>query len=114
MSYFESIRGFTKLIKAFKLMFVLSHGEMDIECGCSINRSLLIEYLLKESLISWRIIDYVKADEFKSLNIPITSDPLKSVQTSQNRYSQCFEEKRIKKSLMSNRNLILSVIKCLL
>ena len=46
MSYFESMSGFTKLIKAFKLIFVLSHGEMDIECGCSINRSLLIEYLI--------------------------------------------------------------------
>ena len=92
MSYFESTSGFTDLIKVFKLLLVLSHGQTNMEHGFSINKSLLIENLLEGSFISQRIIiDYVKANEYKSLNNPISSDPFKSIQICHNKYSQCLE-----------------------
>lgn len=48
----------------------------------------------EESLILQRmVIDYVKANEYKSFNMPVTSDLLKSVRTSHNRYSQSLDEK---------------------
>ena len=92
MSYFESTSGFTDLIKVFKLLLVLSHGQTNMKLGFSINKSLLIENLLEGSFISQRIIiDYVKANEYKSLNIPIASDPFKSIQICHSKYSQCLE-----------------------
>ncbi|XP_052221862.1 uncharacterized protein LOC127838275 isoform X1 [Dreissena polymorpha] len=90
------------------LILVLCHGQSDVERGFSVNKELVVENLAKETLIGQRIIcDYVKTVG-GVLNVPITKDLLKSVQSSNAKYNahlsvekekKLSEEKKLKRKL---------------
>ncbi|KAJ8887188.1 hypothetical protein PR048_013403 [Dryococelus australis] len=66
LEFFHTLIGNDKRFKdlwhVMKLCFMLSHGNVSIESGFSVNKSLLVENLSEESLVAQRIIcDTVKS-----------------------------------------------------
>lgn len=91
-------RKYVELWSVMKLCFILSHGNAFVESGFSINKNLLVENLLEESLVSQRII----IDSVKHLggvkNITITKSMLTSVRSSRRRYQMYLDKKKEKTS----------------
>ena len=82
MRYSEGSSQFATLIVIVKFVVVLSHGQLVVERGFSTNKSLLIENLSEKSLINQRIVvDYMKSNDYKPFNIPLTNELFRSVFT---------------------------------
>lgn len=81
-----------------KLCFILSHGNAFVETGFSVNKHLLVENLLEESLVSQRII----CDSVKHIgglrNVIINRSMLTSIRASRRRYQSYLEIKKEKQS----------------
>ena len=59
---------------------VLSHRQLAVEHGFSTNKGLLIENLSEKSLINQHIVvDFMKFNDYKPFNIPLTNDLIRSV-----------------------------------
>ena len=68
---------------------VLSYGQLGVECGFSINKSLLIENLSEKSLINQCIVvDCMKSNDYKPFNIPLTNELIRSARDAHRRYTE--------------------------
>ena len=75
----------------------MSHEQASVERGFNISKSLLVENLSKESLISQRIIfDNMKVNDLQSHELEITSVLRKSVKSSRQQYGTYLEEQKRK------------------
>lgn len=87
-------KKYEDLWSVMKLCFILSHGNASVESGFSVNKHLLVENLLEESLVSQRVI----CDSIKHLgglrNVTINRSMLTSVRSSRRRYQSYLEKKK--------------------
>ena len=75
----------------------MSHWQASVKQGFSINKSLLVENLSKESLISQRIIyDHMKVNNLQSHELEIMPAVRKSVKSSRQQYGTYLEEQKRK------------------
>ena len=89
MRRFEVSSQFASLIVIVKFVMVLSHGQLAVKCGFSTNKSLLIENRSEKSLINQRIIvDYMKSNDYKPFNIPLTNELIRSVRDAHHKYTE--------------------------
>lgn len=88
------VKKYEDLWSVMKLCFILSHGNASVESGFSVNKHLLVENLLEESLVSQRII----CDSIQHLgglgNVNINRNMLTSVRSSRRRYQLYLEKKK--------------------
>ena len=71
--YLLGVKKYATLFKVFKFVCILSHGQASIERGFNVNSEVLIENLLKESLIGQRLVyDQLRSFNTKISEIPIT------------------------------------------
>ena len=80
--YFENF-DMDRLSIILQPIFVLSHGQAAVECGFSLNQSLLCCNMKEMSIVSRRRIkDYMITHNFVPSNVRITPDMIKSVSLS--------------------------------
>ena len=98
--FFKFIEGrasFSNFANVLKIILTMSHGQASVERGFSINKSLLVENLSKERLISQRIIyDHMKVNDLQSHELEITPALRKSVKSSRQQYDTYLEEQKRK------------------
>lgn len=100
--FYHSLIGgdkqYVDIWSVMKICFILSHGNASVEGGFSINKSLLVENLLEDSLISQRII----YDALKNIggpqNFAVTKSLITSVRNSRRRYQENLDKKKEKMS----------------
>ena len=81
-----------------KIVLTLSHGQASVERGFSVNKSLLLENLSAEGLISRRIVyDHMNFHNLTPENFIINPALRKSVRNARNEYEKYLEEKRKEK-----------------
>ena len=94
--FFKFLEGrppFSNFANVLKINLTMSHRQASVEQGFSINKSLLVENLSKESLISQRIIyDHMKLNDLQSYELEITSALRKSVKSSRQQCGTYLEE----------------------
>ena len=108
MRYLEGSSRFTILTAIIKFVMVLSHGHSAVERDFSTNKSLVTENLGEKSLINQCIVvDYMKCNDYKPFNIPLTNKFIRSVRYAHCEYTEdllnrkknkLFQEKDMKKS----------------
>ena len=124
MRYFKVSSWFATLIVIAKFVIVLSHGQSAVERGFSTNKSLLIENLSEKRLINQRIVvDYMKSNDYKPFNIPLTNELIRSVTDTHRKYTEdllnrkkkeLFQEKDKTKKSINEKILTLNQRKTLL
>ena len=88
-----------KLVKALKIILTLSHGQASVERGFSVNKSLLVENLPKQSLVSQLCVyDYMKSNNFGLENFIVCGALRKSDRVSRIKYENYLEKQRKAKS----------------
>ena len=102
MRYFEGSSRFATLIAILKFVMVLSHGQSAVERGFSTNKRLLIENLSEKSLISQHIVDYMKSNDYKPFNNPLTNELIRSVRDAHRKYTQDILNRK-KKELLQEK-----------
>ena len=66
---------FSELWKLFKILPILSHGQAQVECGCSVNKNLLVENQHTTALTAQHIIHgHMVYHELESSNLTITAN----------------------------------------
>ena len=81
--------------KVCQSVFILSHGQSQTECGCSISKEILIENLRELSLISQRILyNHMKDSGDDLANFVISRDLAMSCKGAHKRYAAALEAKR--------------------
>ena len=81
--YLEGRPSLSNLAEVLKVILTLSQGQASIERGFSINKSLLVENLHKESLTAQHIVyDHMKVNDLEAHEIPISPALHHSVKSS--------------------------------
>ena len=79
----------------FMMIFTLSHGQASVERGFSVNKELLVENLMEESIESQRMVyDHIRSADKPITEIPITNDLIKSCKLAHSRYTAVLEERK--------------------
>lgn len=87
-----------------KHILILSHGNAAVESGFSVNKNILVENMLENSLIAQRrIYDSVKNDENGLMNFEITKEMRKYVKNSHQRYKEALDINRKLKQTTDNK-----------
>ena len=87
---------FKEIWSVFQIVFILSHGNVRVESGVSVNADMLVENLKEESLIAQRrVYDSIVASG-GVLNVNITSGMPTYARQSHSHYQECLEQKREK------------------
>jgi len=74
-------------------VFVLSHGQSDVERGYSVNKEMLVENLEKSSLITQRLIyDAINADKIKLETMKLSPELMKNCELASSRYKAALRE----------------------
>ena len=77
------------------MIFTLSHGQASVERGFSVNKELLVENLMEESIKSQRMgYDHICSADKPITEIPITNDLIKSCKLAHSRYTAVLEERK--------------------
>ena len=72
----------------FMMIFTLSHGQASVERGFSVNKELLVENLMEESVKSQKMVyDHIRSADKPITEIPITNDLIKSCKLAHSRYT---------------------------
>ena len=88
-----------KLVKVLKIILTLLYGQAFVKRGFSVNKSLLVENLSTQSLLSCRCVyDYMKSKNLTPENFIICGALRKSVRGSRTKYENYLEEQRKAKS----------------
>ena len=88
-----------KLVKVLKIILTLLYGQAFVKRGFSVNKSLLVENLSTQSLLSRRCVyDYMKSKNLTPENFIICGALRKSVRGSRTKYENYLEEQRKAKS----------------
>ena len=83
---------------------LLSHGQSAVERDFSTDKSLLIEHLSEKSLISQHIVvNYMKSNNYKPSNIPLTNELIRSVRDAHRKYTEDLLNRK-KKELPQERD----------
>ena len=78
-----------------RLVLILSHGNARVESGFSINSSILLENMLKETIVSQRLVyEGIHRTGGSATDVAITPEMLKMVKASHKRFKAAQEEKR--------------------
>ena len=88
---------FLNLWHVSKKLLILSHGNATVEGGFSLNKNLLLENLLEESLISQRYVQDFVLSIGGIQNIQISEKMIQAVKLSRTRWSLALEEKKKEK-----------------
>ena len=108
--FLEGRPSFSNFANVLKIILTMSHGQASVERGFSINKSLLVENLSKESLISQRIIyDHMKVNDLQSHELEIMPALRKSVKSSRQQYGTYLEEQK-RKGVQSEKSRKCKVI----
>ena len=79
----------------FMMTFTLSHGQASVERGFSVNKELLVQNLMEESIESQRMVyDHIRSADKPITEIPITNDLIKSCKLAHSRYTAVLEERK--------------------
>ena len=79
----------------FMMIFALSHGQASVEGGFSVNKELLAENLMEESIESQRMVyDHIRSADKLITEIPITNDLIKSCKLAHSQYTAVLEERK--------------------
>ena len=79
----------------FMMIFTLSHGQASVERGSSVNKKLLVENLMEESIESQRMVyDHIRSADKPITEIPITNDLIKSCKLGHIWYTAVLEERK--------------------
>ena len=93
----KNLSGYSEFCNILELVFVLSHGQADIEIGFSLNKNLLKQNMEALTITSRRKIkDYLLCNEIKLNTYTITSKMLESVQLSRQKYEVYLQENKSK------------------
>ena len=85
--FFRFLEGRPSVSNLANVLKIMSHRQASVERGFSINKSLLVENLSKESLISQRIIyNHMKVHDLQSHELEIMPALRKSVKLSRQQY----------------------------
>ena len=104
-SHIKNMKSIEKVAEALKIVLTLSHRQASVECGFSVNKSLLVEPLSAKSLISQRIVyDHMNFHNLTPENFIINPTLCKSVRNARNEDEKYLEEKR-KEKLHSEKDL---------
>ena len=100
-SFYASIMSVNASFKScweiFKIVFTLSHGQVSVERGFSINKELLVENLEEESVVCQRMVyDHVSSIGKPINQIQITSAMMKSCKLAYSRYNTALEANKNK------------------
>lgn len=99
--FLEGRPSFSNLANVVKMILTLSHGQASVERGFSVNKTILVENLGKECLVSQRMIhDHMKINDLMSHELEITPALRRSVKSSRQQYSTYLEELK-KKTIQS-------------
>ena len=83
---------------------ILSHKQSAIELGFSTNKTILIKNITEKSLITQRIVvDYMKYNNYKSCNIPLTNELTRSVRDAYYKYTEVLLNRK-KKELLQKKD----------
>ena len=83
---------------------LLSHGQSAVERDFSTDKSLLIENLSEKSLINQCIVvNYMKSNNYKPSNIPLTNELIRSVRDAHRKYTEDLLNRK-KKELLQERD----------
>ena len=75
MKFVGTSTKFSELWKLFKILPILSHGQAQVECGCSVNKNLLVENQHTTALTAQHIIHgHMVYHELESSNLTITAN----------------------------------------
>ena len=84
--------------KVCKIVFVLFHGQADVERGFSVNKEILVENMLKESLISQRLVcDQLGCYRSNLENYKVSRELLLRCKNAWRKYNDYLEEKKKEK-----------------
>ena len=91
-------KTYTKLWKVMKLVFVLSHGQADIERGFSVNKDILSCNMGEDTVTAYRFIfDGVQALGCNIHDIVVTKKMLESCRMARNRYKIFLDQQKEQK-----------------
>ena len=95
--FLEGRPSFSNFANVLKIILTMSHEQASVERGFSINKSLPVENLSKESHFSQRIIyDHMKVNDLQSHELEITQALRKNVKSSRQQYCTYLEEQKRK------------------
>ena len=73
----------------------LSHGQSEVERGFSINENVLMDNMNMETIIAQRkVIDYMKKNDFRPDDIPMSKALLQNAKQAYSRYKQALGDKK--------------------
>ena len=91
-------KTYTKLWKVMKLVFVLSHGQADIERGFSVNKDILSCNMGEDTVTAYRFVfDGVQALGCNIHDIVVTKKMLESCRMARNRYKIFLDQQKEQK-----------------
>ena len=100
----ESLSHYSALVEIFKFIRILSHGQAAIERGFSVNKNVLVENLVEETLIGQRIVlDHIRMNNYNPNTVPLTRELLVSARNSHSADTQKLVE-REKEELKNKTN----------
>lgn len=99
-------QSYKELWDVLKIYLILSHGNASVESGFSINKFLLVENLLEESLAAQRrLMDGIDSSGGVD-SVEMSSKLLSNVKSSHNNYVRYLEEKKKEKVKEDQSNIL--------
>lgn len=86
---------YKEIWQVIKLVLILAHGNANVESGFSVNKNLLVENLLEQSLVAQRTVDNALRFYETIPKIPITQAMLSNVRAAHRRYEDSLQEAKI-------------------
>ena len=74
MKFVGTSTNFSELWKLFRIFPILSHGEAQVECRCSVNKNLLVENQHTTASTAQHILDHMVYHELESSNLTIIAN----------------------------------------
>ena len=91
----EGTSSFKRLAEVLKIILTLSNGQVSVERGFSVNKSLLVKNLATKSLIAQRIVyDHTKVNHVSVEDVEVCPTLCRSVKHARQRYSTYLEEQK--------------------
>ena len=93
----KNLSDYSEFCNILELVFVLNHGQVDIEIGFSLNKNLLKQNMEAPTITSWcKIKDNLLCNEIKLNTYTIPSKMLESLRLSWQKYEVYLEENKSK------------------
>ena len=96
--FFFDVLPLAELKEVVKVCLILSHGNVRVESGFSINQLILDVNMKEQSLVSQRIVYEGVMNKGGPIKADISSNIIKSVRLASNRYQFALEENKQKQT----------------